>query len=213
VPLSYEPSESGALRQGEVLGNVWEYWVPLTSPLDETIGAPVGKVQHELVIVLTADCDLDQDFNKRFTHEESDQRPRISVLEPKDEELSYVLLCDLFLSSQLRLMVSAGRDIWKRITQNQDERYHTFAAPESEIVRAEQSNDVIIDFKKTLAIRTAGLYEGVGTQSVTRLGVMAPIYLHDLMHRFYGFLSRVGLPDEERDPATPPAPSVGFASP
>jgi hypothetical protein len=30
---------------------------------------------------------------------------------------------------------------------------------------------------------------------VQRVAIMPPIYMHDLMHRFYGFLSRVGLPD------------------
>ena len=85
-------------------------------------------------------------------------------------------------------------DIWKRIRQNQDERYHRFeAAPVGE-PPVNQLPDLYLDFRKTMALPTGTLYEGLGSGKVMRLAVVPPVFVHDLMHRFYAYLSRIGLP-------------------
>ena len=79
--------------------------------------------------------------------------------------------------------------------QNQDERYHhlgssaVVGSPEKELP------DFYLDFKKSLTLPTHWLYQGLESSLVARLAVMPPIYLQDLMHRFYSFLGRVGVPD------------------
>lgn len=55
--------------------------------------------------------------------------------------------------------------------------------------------ELVLDFKKPLTLSTAMVYEGLRLRKVRRFGVVPPVYLHDLIQRFYGFLSRVALPD------------------
>jgi hypothetical protein len=55
--------------------------------------------------------------------------------------------------------------------------------------------ELYIDFKRVFGVFTAELYDGITNGGVIRKAVVPSIYLHDLMHRFFGFLSRVGVPD------------------
>ena len=55
--------------------------------------------------------------------------------------------------------------------------------------------DLFLDFKKALALPTALLYQVAQEGTVERVAIVPPIYLHDLIHRFYNFLSRVAVPD------------------
>lgn len=52
---------------------------------------------------------------------------------------------------------------------------------------------MIIDFKKYLALPTEAIYDGISRRTVTRTALIGQGYVHDLMHRFYSFLSRVGV--------------------
>jgi hypothetical protein len=84
---------------------------------------------------------------------------------------------------------------FRRIKQNQDERYHHFPeAPIGERDGGAGFPNLYLDFKKTLALPTLQLYEGIRDGGVTRRAVVPPIFLHDLVHRFFGYLSRVALP-------------------
>jgi len=106
--------------------------------------------------------------------------------------LAYVLACDLHDSESFVGQIE-GKDIRRRVRQNQDERYHCLNS-----VGETRANlrAAVMDFRMAVAISTVGLYQGIIDGSVARLAIVPPIYLHDMVHRFYAFLSRVGLPDE-----------------
>lgn len=145
-------------------------------------------MHHARMIVLHSDCDLLQDFNYRSSR---------SATQPFDEGDPNVtpeaLLCDLFEEAEIRLRI-AGSDIFKRIKRNQDERYHHLTSNPGGGT-GPSLPDLFIDFKKTFSVTPGALYEGIQVAGIQRIALVPPIYLQDIMHRFFGFQSRVGLPD------------------
>jgi len=196
VPFTYDiPPNSGSLRQGEILGDVWEHR-PLYPPVEiPREPLEVTSVYHPLMVVMTADCDLYGDFDARFPDQHAQEQYQSAVEdENHPKHLPHTLLCDAYKEEQIRLRIG-GSDLWRRIKQNQDERYHHFGPATIGNPPVDKLPDLYLDFKKVLALPTRSLYEGIRTQGVKRLATVPPIYIHNLMHRFYGFQSRVGLPD------------------
>lgn len=205
MPLVYDdPPSSGALGQGEILADIWEHRAlppPIEIPQDSAVD--VRSVFHPLVIVMTAVCDLEWDHQARFAQKASEDEGAAAIVE-YDQQLvddsdpgivPHVLLCEGYQRDQIRPRFTGMTDIWKRIRQNQDERYHRFEQASIGHSSGPPLPELFLDFKKTLSLPTQALYEGLDKGSVRRVAVVPPVYLHDLMHRFYGFLSRVGVPD------------------
>ena len=69
------------------------------------------KITHSFAVVLTQGCDLEQDFKARNGQNKLDKL------------LPDVLCCQMDTAKQLRGTV-VNSEIWKRISQNKDERYH-----------------------------------------------------------------------------------------
>ena len=101
----------------------------------------------------------------------------------------------MYKESQIRSRSEVNSDLWRRIERNQDERYHHFTEAPIENSSDDGLPDLYIDFKKALAIPTKSLYEGLRVEGVKRIALIPEVYIHHLMHRYYGFLSRVALPD------------------
>jgi hypothetical protein len=196
VGLIYQPPPSkGALRQGEILGPLWDHR-PIAPAIELARGRSVAIASspHPLRVVLSPDCDLLWDFEARFEIPE-DSRDE----EPFDRHpnaVTDVLVCDLFSHPQMRSRFKDKREVWRRIDQNQDERYHRLqAAPvkDSDLVL----HNLYLDFKKVTTVETGRLYEGILIGEVGRLALVPEVWIHDLVHRFYGFLSRVAVPDDD----------------
>jgi hypothetical protein len=154
----------------------------------------IRPVRHELTVVMTADCDLLWDFNARFPTDESKEAlgPEAPDHENSPVAVPHVLVCEAYAEGDARGRVRESR-LFKLMQQNRDERYHHFpTAPIADT--AEVLADVYMDFKKSLAIPTTQLYEGIRVGDVQRKATVPPVYRHDLMHRFYGYLSRVAVP-------------------
>jgi hypothetical protein len=180
-----------------VIGPVWEHR-PQTAPIELEEGAqvPIASVLHGLMVVMSPDCDLIWDFKVRFLGEDAPiaLEPAEPDVEHQASGMPHVLACDAFLGEDIRHRVPEGSKGWSRVGKNQDERYHHL--PSSPFADAEEIvlPDLFLDFKKSLAFPTSFLYEGLRTGDVRRTARVPPIYLHDLVHRFYGFLSRVAVP-------------------
>jgi len=137
------------------------------------------------MIVISQDCDLLWDWTARQQVPFDEFAPSL---------IPHLLLCDLYEEGQLRGSQEIKSDIWRRIRANQDERYHHLSAA---TVGESSLNlpDLYIDYKKIYGLPTANLYMGIGALSIARLAVMPPIYLHDFIHRFFAFQSRVAVPE------------------
>jgi hypothetical protein len=194
VPFQYlGPPTDGRLVQGEILGAVWEF-VPVQAPVavPEETDIRVRSVYHERMIVLTQDCDLINDFKLRSPDEESLED--LNEVEGNIRSVPSVLLCDL--TEDLGERLKGSGTSWKRVEGNQDERYHKL--PEAQI-GADWAGGYLpalyLDFRKTVSLPTPFLYEALRVAGIARVAITPPIYLHDLIHRFHGYHSRVAVED------------------
>jgi hypothetical protein len=192
VPLRYGPPPDGRLVQGEVLGDVWEY-IPLRPPVEAAAETEVEvyAVPHQRMLVLTQDCDLIRDFDLRAP-DGSLSNQLLNVSEDPASVPS-LLLCEMFEDLRSRV---AGGDVFKRARKNQDERYHALAeAPVGDDSSGVTMPELFLDFRKTFSPPTAFLYLGLQSEQVGRLGVVPPFYIHDVVHRFHSYHSRIAIED------------------
>jgi hypothetical protein len=189
VPFKYESPSTGYLRQGEILRDVVEHRDECPSlGTDENHIHSIQPRSHPLMIVLSQVCDLLQDWHSRE-----------GKSGPPDESSSavmpHLLLCDLFDKDGLRIVHNELTvKLFERIEKNQNERFHYFApAP---IEGSDTSlPGLYLDFKKVYGFPTHNLYAGITATGIGRVALVPPIHLHDLIHRFFGFQSRVGVPE------------------
>jgi hypothetical protein len=189
VPLQYLNPPGVRLVQGEILGPVWEY-VPRQPPIEvpaEQAEVPVRGIRHERMVVLSQDCDLLQDFNLRFPGGDLTSEP--VDLEADPRAIPSVFLCEAFEDLRSRV---AGGDIFRRAQRNQDERYH--ALPEAPV--GDTGTDLpglFLDFRKVIALPTPFVYEGLRSHGVSRIAIVPPFYIHDLVQRCWSYHARVAI--------------------
>jgi len=142
---------------------------------------PLTKIGHDWTVVITQDCDLEQDARAR------------NGKASQDKLLRDVLLC---VAQEASTLEAGGKDIWKRIQQNKDERYQFLERVPPELDALEQGvPELVIDFKQYFTLPTDELYERVKSQAKRRCRLVNE-YLAHLASRFSYFQSRVALPEE-----------------
>jgi len=153
------------------------------SAIPEGEDHPFTSVEHPLTVVLSPACDLDQQYNFR-----DDQPERVPFA------LSHVILLDLHFESGLRANPAIITKIFERIKNNQDERYHRL--PSAGIASSDDSlPELFMDFKRAFSLPIDSIYLALQLELIERRAIVPAVYVHDLIHRFYSFLSRVGVPD------------------
>ena len=186
----------GPLRQGEILSNVVEVRPKVESLRGGNDEVEFDENVHPLALVLSQDCDLDWDYRAR------------SAAEPQQEHMAAkilpnILLCELWPADQLRGRQSIKSDIWRRLRQNQDERYHFLrGAPEAQDATAEGFPDLAIDFKRVFTVGAEEMYYRLSSEVKRRCRLMGP-FMQDLSNRFGYYQLRVALPEAAAQPAKP----------
>jgi hypothetical protein len=176
----------GPLRQCEVLENVIEARI-----IVESLRLNLGEFEveeriHPLGIVLTQDCDLTWDYNARTTGDPQQGH----------KLLPNVLLCELWEADRLRGTQAISTNPWKRIRQNQDERYHYLSECGAEDDLAGTGLVVLaIDFKRVFTVPTDELYFRISAGQVRHRCCLNGAFLQDLSNRFGYYQMRVALPD------------------
>jgi hypothetical protein len=145
----------------------------------------VYEVTHGYAVVLTQDCDLEQDFSVRQKQIASDKL------------LPSVLFCEVATAEELFGRVkSLGSKLWDRIRINKDERYHFLQK-----IEADRDGlglgmpELGIDFKRYFTIPTDEVYKRIEIGKAKRRCALVSPYLEHLSSRFAYFLSRVALPE------------------
>lgn len=183
----YFPSDKdGPLRQGEIITDLIQAVLDLATISDEE--RIVHDKNHPYAIILTQDCDLEQAFSKR----NAVQTGNFSNVLPN------VLLCEAIQIDKfregLRDISLGGRQDFKSITQNKNERFHYLqGVAEGADACGIGLSALGIDFKRHFTIPSDELYERVRAVAKRRT-VLAPIYAQHLSNRFASFLARVALP-------------------
>ena len=200
MSFSYSPAvDPGPLRQGELLAGVYLHIVdlPLTE-IEEGSPSDVYTTYHPYLLIINNDCDLRYDFQARFPDPESQSAysPALKI-EKSHALLPFVNAYSLY--EEVGIRGTEGRALssqpWRRVRQNQDERYHRIAPAEVEATGTELP-EFFLDFKRIIALPTEYLYEGIAGKGIRRLGILPSPYIHDLVHRCSSFQSRVAVPDD-----------------
>jgi hypothetical protein len=152
-----------------------------------------NQIFFPYTIVVTQDCDLEQDFNQHSEHEGVEQIP------DHDKYLGTICLLPAYTADSVRFgthlqslnlsMKTIDRDRWKPLKQNQVERFHYIHADPKRGIP-----DLVIDFKHTYTISRMELYNMLATKPEMRRFRIVELFREDLSFRFANFLSRVALP-------------------
>lgn len=176
------------LHQGEIL----EALIQVRQSL-ETIGKDgppqLDEVVHPFAIVMTQDCDLEQDFKLR------------KGICQGQAPLANVLFCEAMATTDLKAKVPQGKDIWKRVVQNKDERYQCLeAVPPDQDLAGTGITCLGCDFKRYFTVPAEEVYLRIELGQTSRRGRLKTPYAEHLLSRFCIFQSRVPLPENHKVP-------------
>lgn len=153
----------------------------------------VSRIIFPLVTVLTQDCDLEQDYNSRWSKKE-DKKDQdkflLSVLVAPMYNAEHVYqgehLSELKMKMQkIKRKGTSGNDL----RNNQKPRYHYLEfPPEIHIVPS------VIDFKHYFSVNIKQLKKLKRTNFICSI---PPLFREDISQRFASFLARIGLPNIE----------------
>jgi hypothetical protein len=176
------------ISQGDILRDV-DY----LEGVSETEGnIEVIKIRFPLVIVLTQDCDLQQDdmFRKKASEGVLGNQDKylLSVLVAPLYNLEHVYTGEHLAELGMKMTVIDRKNTQGRnLKQNQIPRYHYLEFPQDVPIVPS-----VIDFKHYFSVDVLSLQKNHHTAFVC--GV-SELYREDISQRFSSFLSRIGLPN------------------
>ncbi len=178
------------MLQGEILSGLQELQPehPGTRIFVDQPPIRFALVNHPTFVILTPDCDLLSDYSARQGNSPVDAKIQSQLLQ-------HVQCCEVYEENEIRQPRQLTSELWKRVKQNQDERYHHIPSGKLEGEEEKGHPDLFLDFKQMFSVLTEFLYESIRTHQVKRQGVIPPIWIHSLIQRYFAFHSRVGVPD------------------
>lgn len=154
----------------------------------------ISKVIFPLVIVLTQDCDLEQEHRVRWSKNKkpsSHDKWLISVLIAPLYNAEHVYqgehLSDLEMVMQ---KINKGKTQGKNLRNNETPRYHYLEFPENVPIVAS-----VIDFKHYFSVNVKYL-RAIKTNNF--VCSVSELFREDISHRFSSYLARIGLPEISR---------------
>lgn len=190
-PSPYERTDKqGPFRQGEIITSVPDY---LVSSKDDG-GVDVQVLNHPYAIIVTQDCDLEQDFRLRAEKKMNHFRVQRNLL-----------LCEVWLASDVRQYerdgdtFKANRALWGDIQKNKDERFCFLEEVPADIdLAGEGLPELVVHLRATFSILTEEAYSLASRGSLVRRCKLRSPYLEHLSQRVAGYLCRVALPEPHR---------------
>jgi hypothetical protein len=169
------------LEQGEFISHLVQTHAQVPSINGPTI--QVDFKTHPLAVIVSQGCDLEQDFHARqgnIAH---------------DKLIPTVLFCEMVTATELRSSPRKTSEIWNRIRNNTDERYHFFQKVELVYDSEGHGLDELgVDFKRFFTIPTDEVYHRIGSGEAKRRCCLESPYLEHFCRRFSNFIGRVALP-------------------
>lgn len=157
----------------------------------------VQETIYNYAIVLSQECDLEQDYVNR-------QKAEGEVNEDvkHDKYLPTILLAPAYLGQSLRegnhlallnlRMERYNSSRWDPITKNENKRYH-FISSATEI----NVPELVVDFKHYFTVPRDFFYPTFFNER-HYVASLNPLFREDLSSRFGHFLSRIGTPDPRK---------------
>lgn len=204
--LIYEASpEKGPLRQGEIVSNLVQAHLTIES-IESLFSGSTPRLEispktHPFAIITTQDCDLEQDFKAR------------SGDAAKDKLLPNIMFCEMFTADELRDKDWMVGDLWKRIPQNKDERYHFFQRIQPEMDALKKGlPELAVDFKRYFTVPADEVYVRLKSEIQRRCVFRSP-YLEHFSTRFSYFQFRIALPQDHFSEPGDPKRKAGKKTP
>lgn len=186
------PPRDGPICQAEILSNIIQHTIDISGLSGGAL--KVDRRAHPFAIVISQDCDLDQDGKSR-TETQRDSESQKAQL--KSRLIPGILFLEVTGATDLRGRSDINSTLWSRIKINKDERYHFIEAfPLSNDLQAEGGPELAIDFKRYFTIPTEEVYAQISAGLAKRRTMLVTPYAQHLSQRFTSFLARVALPRE-----------------
>jgi len=174
------------VSQGDILRNVEH-----TEYVSEKRGEiELSKIRFPLVIVLTQDCDLAQDYRFRWSRVDSktEDKHLLSVLVAPLYNAEHVYTGGQLSELGMRMeQISRNKTPGKCLRNNETPRFH-YLEFQTHIPIVPS----VIDFKHYFSVNTVYLKKLKFTNFACQL---SELYREDVSQRFSSFLARIGLPD------------------
>lgn len=186
-----QTTKENRLRQGDILRDV--FW--LEHVTEEAGLIEVRRILFPLAIVLTQDCDLEQDH--RFRHEGKPTQDKwlMSVLLAPIYNVEHVFQGEHLSELGIRMEpIPKARSAGNFLRNNERPRYHYLEFDEEVPIVPS-----VIDFKHYFSATVNYLMEIRDTAHVCSV---APLFREDIAQRFAAYLARVGLPELGTQAAT-----------
>lgn len=150
----------------------------------------VSSICFPLVVVLTQDCDLEQDYRVRWARRAPKNQDKMlfSVLVAPLYNVEHVYAGSHLAELKMTMMeINRRKTPGNNLRNNESPRYHYLEFPRDiPIVNS------VIDFKHYFSVNVDYLKRLKRTNFVCRV---AEVFREDISQRFASFLSRVGLPE------------------
>jgi hypothetical protein len=149
----------------------------------------ISKIVFPFVVVLTQDCDLNQDYKVRRKETSNHDKKLISVIVAPLYNVEHIYKGDHLSELGMTMAeIKKDRSPGKTLRQNQTPRYHYLEFPANiPIVTS------VIDFKHYFTVNVEYLKRHKKANFICQIG---PLYREDVSQRFSSYLSRIGLPEK-----------------
>lgn len=175
----------GRVAQGDVIRDV-----DFIERVSEQRGVlEVSRVRFPAVLVLTQDCDLEQDHSLRrqFKDRKSEDKLLLSVLVAPLYNVEHVYTGQHLSELDQRMQqINRTATPGNNLRRNETPRYHYLEFP-AEVPLAAS----VVDFKHYFSVEVNELRRRKSRDFVCQL---ADLYREDVSQRFASFLGRIGLP-------------------
>ncbi len=178
----------GRVSQGDIYKDI-----EIVDNVQESKGIiQISKVVFPLVIVLTQDCDLEQDYNVRSGKKNAKDQDKLifSVLVAPLYNAEQVVRGEHLDQMHIKIQVFGSDTQKNNMKNNEIPRYH-FLDISGEV----PITPSVIDFKHYFSVHVDYL-RGKTKDFVCRV---SPLYREDISVRFASYLARIGLPKQWRE--------------
>lgn len=171
------------LQQGDVIRDV-----ELIERITETSGViEVAKIVFPLVVVLTQDCDLEQE-SRFLADNRSHDKTLLSVLVAPLYNAEHVYRGEHLSELEMKMEpINHKKSPGQFLRNNERRRYHYLEFPESVPVVPS-----VIDFKHYFSVAGDYLRQVRSERLICTIGAL---FREDVSQRFAFFLARIGLPE------------------
>lgn len=151
----------------------------------------ISKIIFPFIVVLTQDCDLNQDYSVRWARNEVSNHDKklISVIVVPLYNVEHVYRGEHLSELEMTMAeIKKGKTPGRTLRQNQTPRYHYIEFPANVPIVSS-----VIDFKHYFTVNVEYLKKHKKANFICQIG---PLYREEVSQRFSSYLSRIGLPEK-----------------